>query len=35
LGEIEAALEGLSLLPDGPERAILEAIASEVVGRDA
>jgi geranylgeranyl pyrophosphate synthase len=35
LGEIQAALEGLSLLPDGPERAILEAIASEVVGRDA
>ena len=35
LGEIKAALEGLSLLPDGPERAILEAIASEVVGRDA
>ena len=35
LGEIEAALEGLSLLPDRPERAILEAIASEVVGRDA
>ena len=35
LGEIKAALEGLSLLPGGPERAILEAIASEVVGRDA
>lgn len=35
LGEIKAALEGLSLLPDRPERAILEAIASEVVGRDA
>lgn len=35
LGEVEAAIEGLSLLPDGVERAILEAIASEVVGRDA
>jgi geranylgeranyl pyrophosphate synthase len=35
LGEIESAIEGLSLLPDGAERAILEAIASEVVGRDA
>ena len=35
LGEVEAALEELSLLPDRPERAILEAIASEVVGRDA
>ena len=35
LGEIKAALEGLSLLPDRLERAILEAIASEVVGRDA
>ena len=35
LGEIEEAIEGLSLLPDGAERAILEAIASEVVGRDA
>jgi geranylgeranyl pyrophosphate synthase len=35
LGEVEAAIEGLSLLPDGAERAILEAIASEVVGRDA
>ncbi len=35
LGEVEAAIEGLSLLPDRPERAILEAIASEVVGRDA
>jgi geranylgeranyl pyrophosphate synthase len=32
---VEAAIEGLSLLPDGVERAILEAIASEVVGRDA
>ena len=35
LGEVEAAIEGLELLPDGPERAILAAIASEVVGRDA
>ena len=35
LREVEAAIEGLSLLPDGAERAILEAIASEVVGRDA
>ncbi len=35
LGEVEAAIEGLGLLPDGAERAILEAIASKVVGRDA
>src|SRR5919112_4032985 len=35
LGEVEAAIEGLELLPDGAERTILEAIASEVVGRDA
>ncbi len=35
LSEVEAAIEGLGLLPDGAERAILEAIASEVVGRDA
>ncbi len=35
LGEVEAAIEGLQLLPDKVERAILEAIASEVVGRDA
>jgi geranylgeranyl pyrophosphate synthase len=35
LGEVEAAIEGLGLLPDGAERALLEAIASEVVGRDA
>ena len=35
LGEVEAAIEGLELLPDGAERAILEAIASEVGGRDA
>lgn len=32
---VEAAIDGLSLLPDGAERTILEAIASEVVGRDA
>jgi geranylgeranyl pyrophosphate synthase len=35
LHEVEAAIEGLKLLPDSMERAILEAIASEVVGRDA
>ena len=35
LSEVEAAIEGLALLPDEAERAILEAIASEVVGRDA
>ena len=35
MGEIEEAIQGLSLLPDGAERTILEAIASEVVGRDA
>lgn len=34
-GEIDAAIEDLSLLPDAAERAILEAIAAEVVGRDA
>jgi geranylgeranyl pyrophosphate synthase len=34
-GEVDAALEGLQLLPDRPEREFLEAIASEVVGRDA
>jgi geranylgeranyl pyrophosphate synthase len=34
-GKVEAAIEGLKLLPDGTERAILEAIATEVVGRDA
>src|SRR3712207_2964775 len=34
-GEVEAALGGLELLPDGPEREFLEVIASEVVGRDA
>src|ERR687890_710316 len=35
LGEVEAAIAGLELLPDRAERAILEAIASEVEGRDA
>lgn len=34
-GEIESALHGLMELPDVPERKILEAIASKVVGRDA
>jgi geranylgeranyl pyrophosphate synthase len=34
-GEVEAALDGLELLPDAPEREFLEVIASEVVGRDA
>jgi geranylgeranyl pyrophosphate synthase len=34
-GEIDAAIEGLALLPDGPERAILETVAAEIVGRDA
>src|SRR5215210_980623 len=34
-GEIAAALEDLGLLPDCPEREFLEAVASEVVGRDA
>jgi geranylgeranyl pyrophosphate synthase len=34
-GEIDAALDGLGLLPDCPEREFLEVIASEVVGRDA
>ena len=33
--ELDGALEGLGLLPDGPEREFLEVIASEVVGRDA
>jgi geranylgeranyl pyrophosphate synthase len=33
--ETDGALEGLGLLPDGPEREFLEVIASEVVGRDA
>jgi geranylgeranyl pyrophosphate synthase len=34
-GEVDAALDGLGLLPDCPEREFLEVIASEVVGRDA
>src|SRR5215208_6093703 len=34
-GEIDAALEGLELLPDRSEREFLRVIASEVVGRDA
>ena len=33
-GKVDAALEGLELLPDCPEREFLAAIASEVVGRD-
>jgi geranylgeranyl pyrophosphate synthase len=33
-GEISAAVDGLDLLPDGPERGFLEAVAAEVVGRD-
>ena len=32
--EIEAAIEGLELLPEGPERDLLEYVATEVVGRD-
>jgi geranylgeranyl pyrophosphate synthase len=35
LREVETAIEGLKLLPDGVERATLEAIASKVVGRYA
>jgi geranylgeranyl pyrophosphate synthase len=34
-GEIDAALEDISLLPDTPEREFLESVTSEVVGRDA
>jgi geranylgeranyl pyrophosphate synthase len=34
-GEVDAALDGLNLLPDCPEREFLEVIASAVVGRDA
>ena len=34
-GEIDAALEGLDLLPDCPEREFLQVISSDVVGRDA
>jgi geranylgeranyl pyrophosphate synthase len=33
--EVESAISGLTELPDTPERRILEAIASKVVGRDA
>jgi len=33
-GEIDAALQDLELLPEGPERNFLEAVAAEVVGRD-
>ncbi len=33
--EIEAAIEGLELLPECPERSLLEFVATEVVGRDA
>lgn len=33
-GEIDAAIDGLGLLPEGPERDILEYVAEEVVGRD-
>ena len=32
--EIEAAIEGLELLPEGPERDLLGYVATEVVGRD-
>ncbi len=35
MGEIDAAFEGLGLLPGGPERKVLEAVAAEVVGRSA
>lgn len=33
-GEVRLALEGLGLLPDCPERDVLEFVAAEVVGRD-
>jgi geranylgeranyl pyrophosphate synthase len=33
-GEIDAAIAGLDLLPDCPEREFLEMVASEVVGRE-
>lgn len=33
-GEVELALEELDLLPDSPERDVLEFVAAEVVGRD-
>ena len=32
--EVDAAIEGLELLPEGPERGLLEFVATEVVGRD-
>ncbi len=32
--EVDAAIEGLNLLPEGPERGLLEFVATEVVGRD-
>jgi geranylgeranyl pyrophosphate synthase len=32
--EVEAAIEGLELLPEGAERSLLEFVATEVVGRD-
>lgn len=32
--EVESAIEGLELLPEGPERGLLEYVANEVVGRD-
>lgn len=34
LGEVELALEELKLLPESPERDVLEFVAAEVVGRD-
>ncbi len=33
--EVTAAIRGLGLLPPGPERDLLEFVATEVVGRDA
>ncbi len=33
-GEVELALEELELLPESPERDVLEFVAAEVVGRD-
>jgi geranylgeranyl pyrophosphate synthase len=35
MGEIDAALENIGLLPVSQERDFLESVASEVVGRDA
>jgi geranylgeranyl pyrophosphate synthase len=34
-GEVKAALAGLAVLPDCPERALLDGAAAAVVGRDA